>query len=188
MNQEVFDDVQRRLRPGIMAPESTTGIHWFLYGLARLTQPRRIVEVGTCKGDATIYLVRAAVDNGRGSVRGYEVDPEKADATRAKVAAAFGDGAPYEQMGGFPYDASSPVEADLAFIDVDPKTDYGRALDGISLSVGGYVCAHDLTYPPSRAHVEAFHEQLLESGRYEAIAVQQERGLTVARKTAGGNL
>ncbi len=49
----------------------------FLYGLARSTAAKRIVEFGTSFGISTIYFAAALRDNGGGLVIGSELEPTK---------------------------------------------------------------------------------------------------------------
>lgn len=182
INEEIFDNIARRLPAGIMVPESTIGIHWFLYGLVRLHQPNTAVEIGTCRGDATCFLTRAVIHNGKGLVAGYEIHPQLIQATRDKVIAACGEDAPFEMRGAFPLDgAPGLVPADFVFLDIDPKSAYFKAFDVLSLPPGGLLCAHDLTFPPDAETLRKFADHV-EAAGWEVLRLPQERGLIVARR------
>jgi predicted O-methyltransferase YrrM len=59
-----------------------------LYGLARATRARAIVEFGTSFGLSTIHLAAALRDNGGGRVIGTEFEPTKIAHARANLDAA----------------------------------------------------------------------------------------------------
>ena len=181
IDERVFESIQTRLPAGLTVPETTTGVHWFLYGLVRLHQPELVVEIGTCRGDATAYLARAVLHNGHGRVEGYEARPDLQQQTRAKINAAVGEDAPVIIHGPFPLNGGGPqIQADFVFLDLDPKRDYYRALNNLCLPPGGLLIAHDLTYPPDAKTVHGFGLHLREQG-YEVLELPQERGLVVAR-------
>ena len=181
IDESIFDDIARRLPAGLDVIESTIGIHWALYGLVRLTRPETILEIGCCYGDATCFLVRAAIHNGMGHVIGYEPDGNRADATKGKVARACGADAPFELRGGFPVEHGPVVAADFVFLDLDPKEHYPLAFQHLLLSPGGLLCTHDLTYLRDMLEVRKFHDSLKDLG-WETLGLPQERGLSIARK------
>src|SRR5471032_3196285 len=69
--------------PGIdVSPAQGKLIHL----LARMTQPLRILEVGTLGGYSTIWLARALLEGGR--LTSLEISPKHADVARSNLARA----------------------------------------------------------------------------------------------------
>lgn len=186
INEAIFEDIARRLPPGCWKEETSVAVHWLLYGFARMVQPHAIVEVGTSGGDATAFLVRAAIHNGRGVVVGYEADPAKRENSIRKVHSACGPDIPFEMRHAFDYnsDPAELVYSDFAFIDLDPKTAYGPVFDRLSIPLGGMMFAHDLTHPSHVTNLEAFRTKVEQTNEWEMMSLPQERGLIVARKVS----
>jgi predicted O-methyltransferase YrrM len=183
INEEVFRDIARRLPSTHRdVPETTNGIHWFLYGLVRLRRPGVVLEIGTCGGDATCHLVRAVIEAGHGKVIGYESNPKRRGITELKVKEACGKDAPFEMRDAFPIDGCEKVVADFVFLDLDPKTHYSKAYANLEMEKDSWLCAHDLTYKPDSAILQMFSEELKQSGDWEIVHIPQERGLIVARR------
>jgi predicted O-methyltransferase YrrM len=60
----------------------------FLYGCARASRARRIVEFGTSFGVSTIFLAAALRDGGGGHLIGTELEPAKAERAHENLSAA----------------------------------------------------------------------------------------------------
>ena len=97
-----------------------------LYLLARLQQPKRVLEIGTLAGYSTIWLARALPPQGR--IVTLEFEPKHADIARQNLArAGFADqvdihvGAALETLATLERKGAAPF--DLVFIDADkPRT------------------------------------------------------------------
>jgi predicted O-methyltransferase YrrM len=59
-----------------------------LYLLVRAKRPERVVEFGASRGISTLHLAAALEDAGAGSLVTTEIEPAKAEATRANLARA----------------------------------------------------------------------------------------------------
>jgi predicted O-methyltransferase YrrM len=59
-----------------------------LYLLVRARRPERVVEFGASRGISTLHLAAALEDAGAGSLVTTELEPAKAEATRANLARA----------------------------------------------------------------------------------------------------
>jgi predicted O-methyltransferase YrrM len=72
--------------------------------------------------------------------------------------------------------------ADFVFLDLDPKSSYFKAYQKLSINPGGYLIAHDLTYPHDAETVGRFSSMLKTSQEWVVMEIPQERGLVVAQR------
>lgn len=105
----------------------------FLELLARLIQPRAILELGTLGGVSTISLARGLAPDGR--LVSLELDPGRAEVARANLAAAgFADrtevrvGAARDSLEQLAVEGAGPFE--LVFLDAD-KGSYPEYLEAV---------------------------------------------------------
>ncbi len=117
-----------------------------LHVLARVKNPKKILEIGTLGGYSTIWLARA-LDKG-GTMISLEVDPHHADVANANLAAAGLSGSVTVRVGSALDELPKMVEEkagpfDVIFIDAD-KEPYAEYLQwSLKLSVPGTLIIAD---------------------------------------------
>ena len=145
----ISPELDRQLREMEEYSRTTGGVYAiprgegrFLYMLARLARPKRIVELGTSSGYSTIWLALAARSYG-GAVETVEFDPAKVELARSNFRRAGLDGV-IEQHHA---DAAEFLErlrgpVDFVFMDTE-KQDYLRHFKLVfpKLAAGGLVAA-----------------------------------------------
>lgn len=89
-----------------------------LYGLARTSGAKTVVEFGTSFGVSTVYLAAAVRDNGGGRVITTEFEPEKAEqAKRNLTEAGLADLVEFRVGDALETLAESPEAVDMIFLD-----------------------------------------------------------------------
>lgn len=174
---ETFES--RGLRREQMDTSSTVVTGWFLYGMVRFLRPSVIYEIGAYRGHSTAFLALAAKHNVHGSVYAFEPGREIEDA-KARVKELVGEDAPVSWHGDV-FNATGLPKADFAFLDLDPKRLYTRALDLSIYTPDAIVCAHDLHYEPERATMMDFSVGSKLSG-WNLLPLKGERGMAVLTK------
>jgi predicted O-methyltransferase YrrM len=157
-----------------------------LWMLARVSGARRVLEIGTLGGYSTIWLARALPEGGR--VVTLEVDPERAEGARRKVAraglAAVVDVRVGRALDSLPRLADEGAEPfDFVFLDADKPSnpDYlawalrlsrrGTLIVADNVVRGGAVADGD-TDDASARGVRRFLELVAAEPRLEATALQ----------------
>ena len=176
MSSPVLDTIKSAYPPGCVATATPWNGSRFVAGLVSLYRPRLVVEVGTDDGATAAFLVDALLENGVGRYVGYEVNAGKAAETAAKLSSAF-PGGPWSVVCGDFHETYNGDVVDLAFIDHEPKSDYGRAIDHLRLTHESVIVAHDAVY--AEADVHALRVRLADGG-WQTITFKPERGFLVA--------
>lgn len=179
VNQSVFDEAREQFPVGCISDESSFGTCAFLYGLIAMRQPRRVVELGSCTGVASIWMGRALAEvGGEGILRCYEIDEAKARISRDRLTRA-NLGIDWDVIVG-DFFAHSEVDADFAFIDLVPKNAYYEALRHLRIPAGGIVAAHDTVHTDQGA--VNFARDLAANPEWTCINFPWERGIVVGIK------
>ena len=182
----------------LLMPRMATG-HWqgrLLSMLSHLVQPRKVLEIGTFTGYATLCLAEGLADGGL--LHTIEINPERESRIRRYVAAA-GLTARVSVHIGDARDVLAGLVGevwDLVFIDAD-KLHNGRYFELVIKQVrpGGLVIVDNVlwggkalpTYPlkandhDTRA-VRAFNEQLRHDPRVVPLLLPVRDGLLLLRK------
>ena len=177
-----YEVMKRTYKDGEMMPESSAATFEFLYGLVRLLKPMRIVEVGSHNGVALSWLVRAAVENKNGAlVVGYEIDPRlRAEAVQRLELCAPGER--WQVKGDF-FAEPAPVECDFCFLDIDPKSDYQRAFQRLSIAEDGMLVADDMLRGEHAADALDFsYKEFVGNPAWHTVMLKGERGVLMARR------
>jgi predicted O-methyltransferase YrrM len=150
----------------------------FVYGLVCLFRPERVIEVGCSIGTTSAYIMEALTQIGSGSFIGYEKLPGRAREAEERLQAGYPGGAWSIVQGDFfrTYDSQT---IDFAFIDLDPKEHYIRAVDSLVVRPGGVLVLHDLEFAPDPVGMAA--AELKDRG-YIVSGFVPERGFAVAIK------
>jgi predicted O-methyltransferase YrrM len=153
-----------------------------LHLLARVTQARAILELGTFEGYSTIWLARALPPDGR--LVSLEIDPERAEAARANVERAGLAGLVEIRVGPAGETlAELAGPFDLVFIDADKRSNPDYLERALELSRPGTLIVADnvvrggaLVDPesadPSVQGVRRFHELLAAQPNVSATTIQ----------------
>ncbi|MGL4420079.1 MAG: O-methyltransferase, partial [Gemmataceae bacterium] len=154
-----------------------------LYGLARLTQARRIVEVGVWQGYTTQFLAAALAPNG-GDLHLVDFS-ESAITDAATLAGRYSNVAIHRHLGMSDAPATLaavPNGCDLIFLDAD-HTEAGVAAElecwAPKLRPGGLIAVHDAVNIPG---VCAAVNRFVAAGRSSiTLATGRRSGLMIAR-------
>ena len=160
--------------------------------LSKMVQPKRILEIGTFTGYATICLAEGLTEDGE--IHTIEVNPEmeemlfshfKSTNVGKKIKLHFG--AAEQVIGAFPYN-----DFDLAFIDADKKNNYlyfALVLD--KLRSGGLIIIDNVLWKgkvygsENDADTQSFRElndQITADTRVEKLILPVRDGLLIIRK------
>ena len=184
----------------LLMPRMATG-HWqgrLLSMLAHLVRPRRVLEIGTFTGYATLCLAEGLA--AQGHLHTIEVNPERESRIRRYVAAA-GLAASVTLHVGAAGDVLGELVGevwDLVFIDAD-KINNGRYFELVinQVRLGGLLIVDNVlwggkamaTYPlkandhDTRA-VRAFNEQMRHDPRVVPLLLPVRDGLLLLRRVA----
>ena len=146
-----------------------------LFLLARATNARRILELGTLGAYSTIWLARALPDDGR--VTTIEVDARFAQVARKNLERA-GQSDRVEVLEGDARDVLPTLEGpfDLVFIDADKRSNPVYLDHALALSrPGTLIVADNVVRDEADPHAEGIREftrKLSDNPRVEATAIQ----------------
>lgn len=178
VNIDVFNEYEAKYPAGHSLDSSSSPVSIFLYGLCRLVQPSRVVEIGTFHGATSIWLARAVVENKRGLYIGYEAVESNAEQTKKALESAVPGGPWTVHTKNFMEEQY--LEADFVFLD-HAKELYAAAFHRCNVPIGGYVVAHDTAAWPDAV---AFMRYMHMFPNWELLNIQQELGVLVARRTS----
>jgi predicted O-methyltransferase YrrM len=161
--------------------------------LVAMIRPRRVLEIGTFTGYATLCMAEALSPDGE--IHTIEADDEMEDFIREQISVSpF-----YKQIHLHIGDALKVIPAleglfDIVYIDGD-KREYCAYYDAIfpKISIGGFIFADntlwggkvvETPHPSDRHTVEIirFNDMIANDARIERIILPVRDGLTVARK------
>lgn len=181
---------QYRQKPGQSDFQATpTAVGHLIYSIAKLEQPKRMVEVGSHEGATSAWMIRALKENGAGTYEGWEVNESVTRKWKSSLTDIFGkvNAATLHESS---FLEETNVHTDFAFIDLEPKKDYVAAFERMNVSVDGIVMAHDLTWkgrPPWEPNdynqgVWDLYDTFLSLDEWDVVPFFGGRGLIVARK------
>lgn len=181
-----FNGPQTHALPDIMVGLSEAR---FLELLVMLTQPKKVVEVGTLAGFSALAMARALPSEGR--IWTIENDPKHASVARANIKAA-GYADRVEVVLGDAESALSQIEVhgpfDLVFLDADKErydiyqswaTRHLRT-GGLLLADNAYYFGHLLDQNEDAAAVRRMHEQTAAS--FDSVCLPTPDGLVLGIK------
>jgi predicted O-methyltransferase YrrM len=205
MNQELWTNVDNYICDTLIAPDEALSAALrdsdaadlpnhnvapnqgkFLYLLAKMSNARRILEIGTLGGYSTIWLARALPANGR--LISLEVNPENAAIATANVARAglkdvveIRRGAALHSLRLLCDEAVDPF--DVIFIDADKRTNPAYLEWSLKLARGGTVIIGDnvvrdgavaeaSSADPNVMGIRGFLTMMRDNPRLEATALQ----------------
>jgi hypothetical protein len=156
----------------------------FLYGLARLILPNRILETGTNIGISTSYLALACQHNGFGTIDTIEHDSTIAARAQEKFnKLGFSEIIKIHRQSIESFQVSGMY--DLLWLDSELKLRYGELLRfWPNIAPGGIICIHDLwclEFDEFKGVPEDM-KKLIRSGDLRAITFQSDHGVTVFQK------
>jgi predicted O-methyltransferase YrrM len=158
-------------------PRSTA---WLLYSLVVVSQPARILEVGTSLGYSTIWLAAAANTYG-GQVETVEAMHEKAVAARRNLRASeLANWTLHECLAGDLLQRWRK-RIDMLFLDADAEA-YGSYWDELESHLSDHavvVADNVLTHPDV---LEPFVRRIRSLGTFQALVHPMDNGLLVARR------
>lgn len=147
-------------------------------GFVRALQPEIVVETGSAFGFGSEAIGRALQANGHGRLYSLEVNPERVQIARRRVA-----GLPVDIVEGDSLEFTPPGEVGFAFFDSYPELradEFRRYLP--SMRPMTVVAFHDAA--PHHA-VWPSIEKLEEEGLLKAFRIRSPRGLAIAQITNG---
>lgn len=196
---EYLHRLYRATQTHLLRPRMASGHHQgvLLRLIARMVQPRRVLEIGTYSGYSALSL--AAGMPADGHIVTYEINDEQEDFTRpwlehspyaARIELRIGD-----VLHDLPLDpAMTPGSLDLVFVDAN-KRDYTAYYDltfpllrpgGILLADNTLWDGHviDPTYDrdPQTLGIRAFNDRVAADPRAESLILPLRDGLTLVRK------
>jgi len=118
-----------------------------LHLLAATARPRRVLELGTCLGYATLWLA-TAVGETRGNIISIEIMPERVEVARKRLArAGFSKRVTLLEGDGHKLLAGIPGPFDFVFLNADKtgNVDYFQKLHPRKLSPGALLLAYGAT-------------------------------------------
>ena len=151
----------------------TRGQGQLLYGLARASRAKRLVEFGASFGISAIYLGAAARDNG-GRFITTEIEPNKVEVARANLKAAGLDDVA-ELRAGDALETLAPDEGAIDFLFLDGWNDlYVPLMNllGPRLSEGALVVVDNASFPG----VKAFLERLRTLTGFVSSLIESDKG------------
>ncbi len=168
---EILAENERRRAAG-MSPEFTLkSLHpagaRLLYNAALAARATRVLEVGTSAGYSTLWLGRAALENG-GTVLSLEVKPDLAEMARRNIeAAGLSDYVTVETCDALEFLPSVHEEAtfDFVFIDAEKRR---------------YVTYFDLIWPRVRARGSVIADNVISHAKELIAYLERVRGLADA--------
>jgi len=169
------------------ADETPCEIGELIFSLVRLERPAVVVEIGSHQGITSAWIMAALDELYCGHLYAYEVNESHRQKWRDNMKSLWPDGgAPGSVHHENILDSECPIYADLAFIDLHPKSLYVAAYEKLEIPKGGIVLAHDLTLHGEKRNnvndgVHALYDQLMKDG-YNVFPVAGGRGLIMARK------
>ena len=178
VDTDVFEEFGRRYPPGHLVNATSSNTSQLIHALLRVVQPCHVVEIGTWDGATSMWMVRALIENGRGSYTGYEINPKQAEETHRNLERAC-PGGPWA-VKSMNFLDEQYVESDFVFMDHE-KTLYGPAMSKLFVPLNGYLLAHDTQAWPASVQ---FAKNLSVTPGWEILNIHEERGLTIARKVA----
>ena len=172
-----------------MASGHTQGI--FIELLSRMLQPRRVLEVGTFTGYATICLARGLAADGLL----YTLDiNEELQTIFSKYFEQAGLAPQIKFIAGNALETIPTIEEefDLVFIDAD-KVNYARYYDLIidRVRTGGYILTDNVLWSGKVLHsdmdkdtenIHRYNEKLTQDPRVQVVIVPIRDGIMMARK------
>lgn len=149
----------------------------FLYALARLLKPQRILETGTHLGISAMYFAQAIADNGFGMVDTFEIIPEHHRAANARFANADLSQYINSHLGDVAKWSPAPdVQFKLMLLDTEPQLRFGELTRFFDyLSPRGIVLIHDL-HPHMGQVDNSEHGFAWPWGKLPAMMVELVRG------------
>lgn len=192
---EVLDALERETYMKVMQPVmlSGPGQGAFLQMLSKLLRPRRILEIGTFTGYATICLAQGLADEG--CLHTIEIDEEKGDIIERYIRAA-GLESKVQLHFGPAADIIPRLDEtwDMVFIDAD-KPAYGTYFDLLidRMLPGGIILADNVLFegkvllPEERQGknekaMHAFNQKIRQDKRVEVMLLPIRDGLSLIRK------
>lgn len=190
---EILHALDRETHLTTIAPQMSAGPHqgMLLQMLSQLTAPRRILEIGTFSGYASICLARGLAADGH--LDTIEVDPERATMIRKYLKLADIDERVTLHVGdAFDLIPSFTDTYDLIFVDAG-KRDYARYYELLlpKLPVSGILIFDNVLWggkvvtgdnDPDTTLMRAFNEMLRNDDRVMAVMVPLRDGMTLVRK------
>lgn len=157
----------------------------FLYAAVRMLKPKTIIETGTYVGLGTLYMARAAKDNGFGHIHTSEIDEAIWNKARKLLSiAGFGDVVTTYGHSGKEMIDCLPAPIDFAFLDSNLDTRIGEMEALISkLSPSAVVAVHDTsTNHDKHGGPRTPFLQFAKQNGLQLIQFDTPRGLTLLRR------
>lgn len=151
--------------------------------LAKQSEAKTILEVGSSYGYSTVWLAEAARQN-RGKVISLEIHSGKQEYARASIKKAGLDGFVDFRLGDA-RDLLSKLKGKVDFVLLDLwKNLYIPCFDLFypKLSAGTLVVADNMTYPESaRKHAEAYRKHIRKKSGIQSVLLSVGSGLELTR-------
>ncbi len=132
----------------------------FLYGIVRVTKPRRVLETGTYKGVSSSYIAQGMKDNQLGLLDTFEIEEQHINTS--KQLWEILELLPWIKAHHEPAQNYNPtINHEIIFLDSEPNLRFNELVKFFpNLSHGGFAFIHDLPPTLTQGNINPDHPEI----------------------------